>query len=139
MRAISTRLRSSHEIADGRVRNAIAQMRQEMEVGAAVDRPSAFWKEMGEVNERILDWSGEANFKRTLNQNYFNFIPIAADDARMVACADWRAISQQRPVSMRSMIRIATPAHGYPFIQTITSSRSRIVQTNWHSSGNIFP
>ena len=65
-------------------RNAIAQMRQEMDVAPAVDRPSAFWKEMGEVNERVLDWSGEANFKRTLNQNYFNFIPIAADDARMV-------------------------------------------------------
>ena len=28
---------------------------------------------MGEVNERVLDWSGEANFKRTLNQNYFNY------------------------------------------------------------------
>jgi hypothetical protein len=38
---------------------------------------------MGEVNERVLDWSGEANFKRTLNQNYFNFIPIAPDDPRM--------------------------------------------------------
>jgi putative sugar O-methyltransferase len=65
-------------------RNAIAQMWQELDVGPAVDRPSAFWKEMGKVNERVLDWSGEANFKRTLNQNYFNFIPIAADDARMV-------------------------------------------------------
>ena len=38
---------------------------------------------MGEVNERVLDWSGEAKFKRTLNQNYFNFIPIAPDDPRM--------------------------------------------------------
>jgi putative sugar O-methyltransferase len=39
---------------------------------------------MGEINERVLDWSGEANFKRTLNQNYFNFIPIASDDPRML-------------------------------------------------------
>ena len=38
---------------------------------------------MGEVNERMLGWSGEANFKRTLNQNYFNFIPVAPDDPRM--------------------------------------------------------
>jgi putative sugar O-methyltransferase len=46
--------------------------------------PSAFWTHIGEINERILDWSGEANFKRTLNQNYFNFIPAGLDDARMV-------------------------------------------------------
>ena len=59
-------------------------MKHEMQAAPAVDQPSAFWKGMGEVNERILGWSGEGNFKRTLNQNYFNFIPIAPDDPRMV-------------------------------------------------------
>jgi putative sugar O-methyltransferase len=65
-------------------RHSIGQMRQQLDAAPAVDQPSAFWKAMGEVNERVLDWSGEANFKRTLNQNYFNFIPIASDDARML-------------------------------------------------------
>jgi putative sugar O-methyltransferase len=65
-------------------RHTLAQMRQELDAAPAVDQPSAFWTAMGEVNERVLDWSGEANFKRTLNQNYFNFIPIAPDDPRMV-------------------------------------------------------
>ena len=64
-------------------RHALGQMRQELDAAPAVDQPSAFWTAMGEVNERVLDWSGEANFKRTLNQNYFNFIPIAPDDPRM--------------------------------------------------------
>jgi putative sugar O-methyltransferase len=64
-------------------RHSIDQMKHEMQAAPAVDHPSAFWKGMSEVNERILDWSGEANFKRTLNQNYFNFIPIAPDDPRM--------------------------------------------------------
>jgi putative sugar O-methyltransferase len=65
-------------------RQSIEQMRQEMRAAPAVVHPSAFWTDMGEVNERVLDWSGEANFKRTLNQNYFNFVPIAADDPRIV-------------------------------------------------------
>jgi putative sugar O-methyltransferase len=65
-------------------RQFIEQMTQEMHAAPAVDQPSAFWTAMGEVNGRILDWSGEANFKRTLNQNYFNFIPTTPDDARMV-------------------------------------------------------
>jgi len=64
-------------------RLTLAQMRQELDAAPAVDQPSAFWTAMGEVNERVLDWSGEANFKRTLNQNYFNFIPMAPDDPRM--------------------------------------------------------
>ena len=64
-------------------RHTLAEMRQELAAAPAVDQPSAFWTAMGEVNERVLDWSGEAKFKRTLNQNYFNFIPIAPDDPRM--------------------------------------------------------
>jgi putative sugar O-methyltransferase len=65
-------------------RHTIEQMRQELRAAPAVDHPSAFWTDMGNVNERVLDWSGEANFKRTLNQNYFNFIPTAPDDACML-------------------------------------------------------
>ena len=65
-------------------RHSIERMRQEMRSAPAVDQPSAFWGTMEEVNRRILGWSGEANFKRTLNQSYFNFIPTAPDDARMV-------------------------------------------------------
>jgi hypothetical protein len=59
-------------------------MRQELRAAPAVDHPSAFWTEMGGVNERILDWAGKANFKRNLNQNYFNFIPTSPNDPRMV-------------------------------------------------------
>jgi putative sugar O-methyltransferase len=64
-------------------RQAIEQMKQEGRAAPALDQPSAFWADLGEVNERVLGWSGEANFKRTLNQNYFNFVPTAPDDARM--------------------------------------------------------
>jgi putative sugar O-methyltransferase len=61
-------------------RGWIEQMRKELAAAPAVDQPSAFWKQLAAANERVLDWSGEANVKRTLNQNYFNFMP---DDARM--------------------------------------------------------
>jgi putative sugar O-methyltransferase len=64
-------------------RNSVEQMREELSAAPNIYHPSAFWVDMGKVNERVLDWSGEANFKRTLNQNYFNFIPTSPDDARM--------------------------------------------------------
>jgi hypothetical protein len=65
-------------------RQLIEQMREELRAAPAVDHPSAFWTDMGRVNERMLDWAGEANFKRALNQNYFNFIPVGPNDARML-------------------------------------------------------
>jgi putative sugar O-methyltransferase len=65
-------------------RRSIEEMREEVAAAPAVDQPSAFWRDLSEVNERVLDWSGEANFKRTLNQNYFNFIPTGPNDARML-------------------------------------------------------
>jgi putative sugar O-methyltransferase len=65
-------------------RQLIEEMRQELHKAPAVDQPSEFWKNLSQINEQVLDWGGEANFKRTLNQNYFNFIPTAPNDARMV-------------------------------------------------------
>jgi len=65
-------------------RQAIEQMREELRAAPVVDHASAFWTDMGRVNERILDWAGENNFKRTLNQNYFNFVPVGPDDPRML-------------------------------------------------------
>jgi putative sugar O-methyltransferase len=65
-------------------RHAIEQMRDELRAAPVVDHPSAFWTDMGRVNERLLDWAGEGNFKRTLNQNYFNFIPVGPDDPCML-------------------------------------------------------
>jgi putative sugar O-methyltransferase len=72
------------KLLSAEARDLIEQMREELRAAPAVDHPSAFWTDMGRVNERILDWAGEANLKRTLNQNYFNFIPIGPNDARML-------------------------------------------------------
>jgi putative sugar O-methyltransferase len=72
------------KLLSSEARDLIEQMREEVRAAPAVDQPSGFWTDMGRVNERVLDWAGEANFKRTLNQNYFNFIPIGPDDPRML-------------------------------------------------------
>jgi putative sugar O-methyltransferase len=65
-------------------RHQIEEMKEELRAAPAVDHPSAFWTDMDRVNERMLDWAGEGNFKRTLNQNYFNFVPVGPDDPRML-------------------------------------------------------
>lgn len=64
-------------------RDTIAVMQNEMRDAPAIYQPSLFWKGMGDTNDRVLNWSGELEFKRTLNQNYFNFIPTDTNEPRM--------------------------------------------------------
>lgn len=53
----------------------IAAMRAEMDLGPDVYRPSRFWMEFGELNTQQLVEAGFDEFKRTINQNYFAFLP----------------------------------------------------------------
>jgi putative sugar O-methyltransferase len=87
-------------------RQLIEEMRQELHTAPAVDQPSEFWKDLSQINEQVLDWGGEANFKRTLNQNYFNFIPTASDDARMVRM---RRLTRHLPRSTLDLYDIEDP------------------------------
>jgi putative sugar O-methyltransferase len=43
-------------------------------------RPSAFWAAGARHNEDLLKRYGVENFKRTVNQNYFNWIPLSRSD-----------------------------------------------------------
>ncbi|WP_420100944.1 putative sugar O-methyltransferase [Bosea sp. (in: a-proteobacteria)] len=50
-----------------------------------VFRPSAFWDHFDEKNLRQLDAEGIENFKRTINQNYFNWLPTTPEDNQFKA------------------------------------------------------
>ena len=43
-------------------------------------RPSGFWTGFGEHNQNMLAQHGIENFKRTVNQNYFNWVPTSPSD-----------------------------------------------------------
>jgi putative sugar O-methyltransferase len=63
-------------------RETIASMKREIAQANHIYQPSAFWKELNRAGETLLEWVGESNFKRTLNQGYFNFIP-SEDNAQI--------------------------------------------------------
>ncbi len=64
-------------------RACIEAMSAEISAAPAIYHPSTFWKEVGTGHTRLLSWTGEANFKRTVNQNFFNFIPADSQDPRI--------------------------------------------------------
>lgn len=60
--------------SDDRIRAAIDAMTQEVGSGPDIYRPSRFWADLNKRNRRQIDQVGFASFKRTVNQNYFNWL-----------------------------------------------------------------
>jgi putative sugar O-methyltransferase len=54
-------------------------------------RPSGFWIHYCKQNEAMLTEHGIENFKRTVNQNYYNWIPWATDNLYQQVEAYWKA------------------------------------------------
>jgi putative sugar O-methyltransferase len=84
----------------------IEDMWQELRAAPVVSHPSAFWEDLCKINQQLLDWGGEANFKRTFNQNYFNFIPIAPGDAHMTRM---RRLTRHVPATALEAYEIEDP------------------------------
>jgi putative sugar O-methyltransferase len=51
-----------------------ADMMTELQSADPLFLPSAFWRELNEDNRRMLVHEGLANFKRTISNNYFNWL-----------------------------------------------------------------
>ena len=68
----------------------------EMERAPAIVQPSDFWRSLNERNTRQLDDLGFARFKRTVNQNYFNWVPHTLRDDQLRAMVK-HALHRPRP------------------------------------------
>jgi len=68
----------------------IQDMSAEVEAGPSIYRPSHFWKMLGSLNLAQLADPGFDSFKRTINQNYFNWLIADPRDAQYRAVIkDW--------------------------------------------------
>jgi len=61
----------------------LAAMWDEMAGAPQIVQPSRFWEALNERNVDQLDDAGVAHFKRTVNQNYFGWIPHALNDEQL--------------------------------------------------------
>lgn len=83
----------------------LREMVAEVENGPALYRPSRFWKDLNEINSNMLSKYGLENFKRTVAQNYFNWMVISEDDPQ------YRSVSKlcSDPDSLRPHLRLERP------------------------------
>jgi putative sugar O-methyltransferase len=67
---------------DDSMQAALREMAQEVEAGPAIYRPSNFWTDLGLVNGAMIHELGLENFKRTVAQNYFNWLVVSRHDSQ---------------------------------------------------------
>jgi putative sugar O-methyltransferase len=81
------------------------EMVAEVEKGSPLYRPSRFWKDLNEINSTMLRKHGLENFKRTVAQNYFNWMVISEDDPQ------YRSVRKLCPdaESLRNHLRLERP------------------------------
>lgn len=63
----------------------IEKMKADVLKDEKVFHPSHFWDFFNEINVTLLKESGFKNFKRNVNQNYFNFIPVLFNDLFLIS------------------------------------------------------
>jgi len=74
----------------------------EMEQAPAIVQPSDFWKSLNERNVQQLEEAGFARFKRTVNQNYFGWVPhTLRDDQLRALFIAWLRHPEPRAFSAR--------------------------------------
>lgn len=69
--------------ADEKVAGYIAEMRQALRAAPEIYRPGEFWDRLIESNLEMLQSSGVANFKRTVSNNYYNWLVTSLHDPQI--------------------------------------------------------
>ncbi len=62
---------------------AVAAMNAELLAGPEIYHPSRLWQDLNRQNIEQLHRFGIDNFKRSINQNYFNFLPLTLGDSQL--------------------------------------------------------
>jgi putative sugar O-methyltransferase len=81
-------------------RATIESMRDEISQSDPIYSPSKIWDFLSEVHVRLLRQNGLQHFKRTLNQAYFNFVPVSISDRKLL-CLVWNWLATPSLRSLR--------------------------------------
>ena len=98
--------------ADASVAAQIEAMRAHVAAGPEIYRPGAFWSDLLETNLTMLRTDGIENFKRTVSNNYFNWMVMDPRDPQFrLAVVRWLReprrlrVEMERPEGLRLMSR----------------------------------
>jgi putative sugar O-methyltransferase len=92
----------SQEVSVAPALPGLPEMWAEMERAPAIVQPSDFWRSLNARNVRQLGDEGFAHFKRTVNQNYFSWVPhTLRDDQLRALTKSWLRHPEPRAFTTR--------------------------------------
>lgn len=97
----------------------------EMERAPAIVQPSEFWGSLNELNSNQLNEQGFAHFKRTVNQNYFSWVPHTLLDDQLRAMVKAWLRHPDRAVVGARLGGVGTLQAGHYRINPLVSARAR--------------
>src|ERR1700674_1883211 len=84
------------------IKAVIDSMYAELALARELYRPSAFWEFFNDKNLDHLRRCGVEHFKRTINQNYYNWLPTDFAEKQLLRLLDhWRASPTLKPLRAR--------------------------------------
>ena len=115
-------------------RPVIGRMLAEVESANAIYRPSRLWTFFNDLNLEQLRRFGMRRFKRCVNQNYFNYVPLGLRDPQLVGLLRYfaRTLLRRPPVFGHVVARMVDPDR-YPRSQRLMPADRRIFRL-WHES-----
>ncbi|WP_332673686.1 putative sugar O-methyltransferase [Aromatoleum sp.] len=71
----------------------LAEMMTEMRDAPAIVQPSSYWESLNDANIAMLHSDGFENFKRTINRNYFSWVPRSPRNEHFrIVARDWHLL-----------------------------------------------
>jgi putative sugar O-methyltransferase len=102
---------------------------------------SQFWTQFNDINSGQLRELGLQNFKRSVNQNYYNWIPLSTQDNQFRNVANWWGVNPSLDVlsvKLEGDTNIATAFSGNPLAEPEVSELYRIfVGLLWHYTRSV--
>lgn len=88
--------------ADLAVAELIERMREGLEASAPIYQPGSFWNDLIEANLKMLELDGIERFKRTVSNNYYNWLVTNRRDPQLrIAVRSWLRHPTVAPLTNR--------------------------------------
>src|SRR4051812_48120048 len=101
-------------------------MVEEVATSDPIYQPSVLWQHLNALNLGQIDRLGLTNFKRSVNQNYFNWLPARIGDNQVKrVLREWT----RRPTLAPLFARMPQPVsvEGFAHDQPLNTARSRLI------------
>lgn len=105
-------------------RDRLALMVREIANASPLYHPSVMWEQLNALNTEQVERVGLSHFKRTVNQNYFNWLPTSLGDNQMRRVL-WHWVQRPTVAPLRSRMEVPQLLEGFARQRSLATWKTR--------------